>query len=415
MWVVSLLVQQRLYYQKKRKMMKKVSCKMFFTVLWKGVCQAVKWFFGLFGYKRDGKFAKCVWGVFAVSATIVMAIAACIALYGAYEFTSRMYHDSCYSDSYSGQYVSRYIYYCEDYDGNDGFLYDKRTGKKVLKNIDWIARPYGKDSLVCFSDGKLRGYFNARNGKVVIEPRYEHAWVFSDGLAAVEEDGKVKFIDSTGKVVLDKGMDYDECSYNYVFHGGYLVVASADNEKCGLMDKTGAMALPAEYDGITVSNDNEYWRVCKGDESAVYDKNMNVVLPFVKGFIYFSDKYINVTMADHTIRKYDLSGNLINDFYINSVRHLQYNLDEVYYTKDSFIDDEGEEVECLAQKDKTATARLRAYVAGEGYEGLMTPEGRIITMPLYQSIEAIGPDTYLCAVSNDDKVIVNGKDVRPVR
>ena len=60
MGVKSLLVQQRLYYQKKRKMMKKVSCKMFFTVLWKGVCQAVKWFFGLFGYKRDGKFAKGV-------------------------------------------------------------------------------------------------------------------------------------------------------------------------------------------------------------------------------------------------------------------------------------------------------------------------------------------------------------------
>lgn len=42
--------------------MKRVSVRMFFTVMWRGMCQALGWFFGLFGYKRDGKFAKCVWG-----------------------------------------------------------------------------------------------------------------------------------------------------------------------------------------------------------------------------------------------------------------------------------------------------------------------------------------------------------------
>lgn len=30
-------------------------------------------------------------------------------------------------------------------------------------------------------------------------------------------------------------------------------------------------------------------------------------------------------------------------------------------------------------------------------------------MPLYEEIEAIGPDTYLCTVSDGDKVVVNGK------
>ena len=38
--------------------MKKVSAKLFFTVLWRGLCQVLGWFFGLFGYKTDGKFAK---------------------------------------------------------------------------------------------------------------------------------------------------------------------------------------------------------------------------------------------------------------------------------------------------------------------------------------------------------------------
>ena len=32
-----------------------------------------------------------------------------------------------------------------------------------------------------------------------------------------------------------------------------------------------------------------------------------------------------------------------------------------------------------------------------------------VTIPLYKNIEAIGYDLYLCTVSNNDKVIVNGK------
>ena len=54
--------------------MKKVSARLFFTVLWRGLCQALGRSFGLFGYKRDGKFAKCIWGMFATSGSIVMTL-----------------------------------------------------------------------------------------------------------------------------------------------------------------------------------------------------------------------------------------------------------------------------------------------------------------------------------------------------
>ena len=52
---------------------------------------------------------------------------------------------------------------------------------------------------------------------------------------------------------------------------------------------------------------------------------------------------------------------------------------------------------------------MRAYVVGDGYEGLMSVDGHVVTMPLYKSIEAIGYDLYLCDVSSGDHVIVNGK------
>ena len=50
--------------------MKKISASMFFTVLWRSLCQATRWSFGLFGYKRDGRFARCVWVLFAASGAL---------------------------------------------------------------------------------------------------------------------------------------------------------------------------------------------------------------------------------------------------------------------------------------------------------------------------------------------------------
>lgn len=389
--------------------MERVSCKMFFSVLWRGICQVLGWFFGLFGYKREGKFAKCVWGLFSVSAAIFMSFVACFCLYGSYVCISRKLCHSENIDTY-GQYVSRNIWYHADYNGDNGYLEDRRTGEKIMKGIAWIAKPLGNDSLVCYSNGKLRGYFNAKNGKVIIEPKYKHAWIFSDGLAAIEEDGLIKFIDCTGKVVLDKGISYNEYSDDYVFHGGYLVVSSDDRGKCGLMDKNGTLVLPAEYDEISVACNLEYWRVRNDVNSAVYDKNMKIVLPFIEGNVFLYDNTIDVTMADHTMRKYDYSGNLIDDFYITSVMQLEYETDELYHIEKTKVEDEDECYDELEPwQHKRAIARLRSYVAGDGYEGLMTPEGHVVTMPLYQSIEAIGHDTYLCTVSNGDKLVVDGK------
>lgn len=390
--------------------MKNVSCKMFFSVLWRGICQAFGWFFGLFGYKREGKFAKCVWGVFSVSAAVIMAILAIVLSMEFYDHVKRQNYWDKYCEIHGGQYISESIGYVPDFEGGHGYLINKKTGKKVLTGIEWIAKPLGDDSLVCFSSAKRRGYFNAKDGKVIVEPKYDHAWIFSDGLAAVEEDGKIKFINSSGAIVIDKGLKYESGGDGYVFHGGYLAVCSDENDKYGLMDKSGNMALPLEYDYIEIANNLEYWRVRKDKQWAVYDKAMNVVLPFIDGYVYITDRSIDITMSDHTMRKYDFSGNLINDFYIANVRKLDYETDELYFVKNTKEDD-GEDCydEIEPWQNKKAVARLRAYSAGDGYEGLMTPDGHVVTMPLYESIEAIGDDSYMCTVSNGDKVVVDGK------
>lgn len=387
--------------------MKRISCNLFFSVLWRGFCQALGWFFGLFGYKRDGRFARCVWGVFALSGAVIALVLALAAGTAAFDMVEREYNKYRYYESYDGEYVSRSIGFVRDYKDGDGYLLHRGTREKLLKGVEWIANPLGNDTLVCYSDGKLRGYFSKNTGKVIIKPQFKHAWVFSDGLASVEVDGKILFIDGTGKVVIDRDIRYDGSNSGYVFHGGYCIVYGDTNEKVGLMDRSGEWVFPIEYDHIYGGKDFTFWEVAKEGLSTVYDAQLNEVLT-TDGHVRFTDDYIDVTMKDHTQRKYDYAGKLVYDFCVYNVRSLEYETDELYYTEESYTDDEGQLQKRVSEHRKMAVAKRRAYSSG-GYEGLMTAEGKMVTLPLYYDIQAIGEDTYLCLVGNGDNVVIDGK------
>lgn len=390
--------------------MKKVSTKEFFTVMWSGVCQVLGWFFGLFGYKRDGKFAKCVWGLFATSAAVITALLAVMFVYTVVEdWYDRNYKEAhCYNPyCYHANRISENVYYHEMNSG-EGYVYNTLTDKKTVKDIQWIAEPEGKDSLVCFNNGKKRGYFNKYTGEIVIEPKYNHAWVFSEGLASVDEGGYIKFIDTTGKVVIDNKMKYVSEQSSYIFHNGYCIVKAEDEEHYGLMDKKGEIVLSQVFTEIERDGENNLWRVQKGREMAVLDKDLNYILPLMECSLNISEGTINVAMPDHTLRKYTLQGELMNDFYITSIRMLEYEKEEIKYEPAEYGDIDNTTVEMTSYHPR-ATARLRAYVAGDGYEGLMTADGHIVIMPIYKDIEALGYDLYLCTSTDCNKVIVNGK------
>lgn len=397
--------------------MKKVSAKEFFTVLWSGLRQTLRWFFGLFGYKGDGNYAKCVWGLFATSVTAITCIIAIMVVYGFSREVTRWYnsnfHDCDSPYCYENTYISRDIYFHDHGDGK-GYIYNLRTGEKLIKHVEWIAKPLGKDSLICFSNGKKRGYFSKYTGKVIVEPKYDHAWIFSEGKASVEENGIIKFIDASGKVVIDKNLAYFPNMDGYVFHGGYCIVCDNNERLYGLMDKSGEIVLPLEYRNITTNDDFTLWVIAKEKEMGVLDKNLKPIFPLMESTIYVGDGTIDITMPDHTIHKYDAEGNLIHDFYIVGIRALEYEKDEICYrkVKNNSCDSEDEEEDdniTYESYHPEATARLRAYIAGDNYEGLMTADGQVVTMPMYKDIDAIGDDLYLCTSTNYDKVILNGK------
>lgn len=357
--------------------MKKITGNLLFTALWKGVLAVF---------------------VLAVICVLLKCIKDCK-------------KEECNpSECYHAESLGPNIYYHDTDDGRS-FVYNNLTGEKTLDNIKWIAMPQGADSLVCFSNGKKRGYFSKYSGRVVIEPIYNHAWIFSNGLACVEEGGYIKFIDGTGKTVIDRKIAYNPNMSDCVFHEGYCIVYTDDGQKCGLMDVTGRITLPMEYNYIYPTNDFKFWRIQKGEEYGVLNNELKPIVPLMEcSSMDICDGTIIVTMLDYSIRHYDMQGTLINDFYISSFRMLEYEKEEIVYRKNTVneVGEDNVEASDVSYHPK-ATARLRAYVAGNGYEGLMTADGHKVTMPLYWEIVALDHDLYLCSAKNGDKVIVNGK------
>ena len=122
--------------------------------------------------------------------------------------------------------------------GKYGFK-DQRIGK-------WVIEPK-YDSAGDFSEGLADVYLNHKwgyidkTGKMVIEPKYDEAGVFHDGLARVELNHKYGYIDKTGRIVIEP--KYDDAKY---FSEGLAAVYL--NHKYGYIDKTGKWIIEPKYD-----------------------------------------------------------------------------------------------------------------------------------------------------------------------
>jgi hypothetical protein len=102
------------------------------------------------------------------------------------------------------------------------------------------------------------GYID-RTGKRVIPPRFDAAGNFHEGLAAVESGGKLGYIDKTGRMAVkpqyaltdaDDAQDTDYAPND--FSDGVAVVGCivGGHLKCGCIDKTGKLVIPARFDWI---------------------------------------------------------------------------------------------------------------------------------------------------------------------
>lgn len=386
-------------------MNKKISFRLFVTVLWRGITQVFRSIAKLLGYKEGTSFSKIIWGIFSACFTILLAIITFIVLRVFFEEVvyNEWIRPHCTEIVYQETHLSNHIVVQDLYYHDKKRVYDENRNKVILKEVDWVITSDDKDSLAVFAQNDKRGYLNRFTGEVVLPPVYTKAWIFSEGLAAVEWDNRLVFIDHSGTIKIDNQLDVHFNSPQYVFHDGYCIIENPVDGKIGLIDKQGNWALQPEYDEIVQTN--KLWKVSKGHLYGLYSGELENMFPVDNPDIYVGDSIIEVRFTDHTAKRFDYHGNVLVDFVIDRVENMHYPTTEL--SKPEAMD------ECSDGQVVYDVANCQKYmVRGGRYEefyGLLSRDGKRITPPEYTSIDAIAEDLYLCQPHG---IILNGRGVQ---
>jgi len=241
---------------------------------------------------------------------------------------------------------------------------DANTGKVTISDIklDWTQRSQN-DSLAVFCTESKRGYYNMYTGEIAIPAQYRRAWVFAEGLAAVQKNGNIGFINHQGETVIDFKYPYHGNPLsNFVFEEGHCVVADTTG-RCGVIDRKGAWLIAPEYDNISAYKE-----------------------------------YAIVTKAGVTMQM-GYNGHIMNSFVLDNIKELTYKEKERYENR------EGE----LEYVENTVKTGLFAYCVGGRY-GLMDANCHRLTEPLYKSITAVNKNMYRATLLDHySEVILNAK------
>ena len=384
-------------------MKKKISLKLFLTVVWRGVCQVLKAICKLFGYKEGTTFGRVVWRVFATCVTTLLLL---LTVSVVYVFCNDVvYRKWIRPNTSPSVYVEEHLgnsIYFQDLYYRNGRVIDKENGKTLIDDVKWVAKT--TDTLAVFAVDDKRGFLNRFTGEVVVPCIYDRAWVFAEGMAAVEKNGKLLFIDQSGKVVIDKGHVVPFETDGFFFRSGYCVVSNTADDNWGLIDKTGNWVLTPEYEHIGHPNDS-LWVVKKNGYYGVLTETLDTLFASELCGVVVHDNFIEARFDDHTAKLFDFKGKLVEDFVIDEVENMTYETTEL---RQMAIEDEGtvsgleEPVNAVADCQKYG---VNNEVLGWRY-GLLGRNGKRVTPPVYTSIDAIGKDLYLCMPYG---TIINGK------
>ena len=238
------------------------------------------------------------------------------------------------------------------------------TGKVTIKNIelDW-TQSSRNDSLAVFCSKNKRGYYNVYTGEIAIPAQYRRAWVFEEGLAAVQNNGNIGFINHKGETVIDfKFPYYGNPLSEFVFKNGHCVVADTTG-RCGVIDKTGKWLIRPEYDNVST----------------------------YKEYAIASKAGVKLQVS------YD--GKVINAFVLDDLKELTYEV------KERCVNREGK-VEYVEADMKTG---LFSYSIGGRY-GMMDNNCHRLTEPLYDDITAVSANMFRATLLDGySEVILNAK------
>ena len=236
------------------------------------------------------------------------------------------------------------------YRDNKGILSIK-TCWGIKRRFDWMQEA-SNDSLSLFLRNGKYGYINTNTGRILISARYRRAWAFSEGLAAVQTNGLIGFINHKGSMVIEPQFPaYDKELVDYSFHNGVCVVSNG-KRKYGIINQRGQWILQPKYSFVSTCNEYAIVSIEEGRMMITYD------------------------------------GNILNQSVLDDILELS------YYRGD----------ECNYDRETHYTGFF-SYCAG-GQWGLMDGSGKRLTEPLYDSITALNDSMFRATLLDHCSIVL---------
>jgi hypothetical protein len=137
---------------------------------------------------------------------------------------------------------------------------------------------------------------------------------------------------------------------------------------------------------------------------------MDTVIPMTAADFTICDTAILATCADHSQQVYSLDGKLITAAEIRNVEQMMYETREVMYPVNKEGHECTDEFYCYTNPiERMDVATCLRYEGEMDWYGLMSPDGKVLTPPLYVDITAIAKDLYLCETDYGRGVMLNSK------
>ncbi len=152
---------------------------------------------------------------------------------------------------------------------NDKWGYIDKTGQVVIQPQFDEANLFS-EGLTAVRIGSKWGYIN-QTGQVIIQPQFDSAGKFSEGLLAVEIGDKWGYIDKTGQVVIQPQFDSADA-----FSEGLAAVLISD--KRGYINKIGQMVIQPQFDSADEFSEG-LAAVGISDKRGYIDKRGEEVIP----------------------------------------------------------------------------------------------------------------------------------------
>ena len=284
--------------------------------------------------------------------------------------------------------------------------YNKKTGKYTTPKVAWVAGTPESDSLTVFCDKKgYRGFLNVMTGEIVIPAQYNKAWVFSEGLAAVEYGKKqLGFINHDNEMVISD-IAYEPGYFDYVFKNGYCIIKTWDEDGDLVYSVYSSIALckTGEYDALNRLDRGDY-TIAKNKEGywlldSVYNKVFDEPYDVIEEAYYMDGIFVTENWIKQRI---DFDGTVLDDFVIDGVSRLSY----VIGLAEKDIDEYYEE-RYLSEFEP----ELIVYRVGD-HHGLMNAKtGKVITPAKYGDITMISKGLLRAELNcyNNESVLLDRK------